>query len=357
MPRLTPARRGAPPAPAALDYEADVLEGLEPFARAELAALGRRQLVLAPPAVPGVLRFSHAGPPTDLLALRSVVAVYLSQTFAVPRPKALLGHQHFEALLRQIALVRALWPDRAFATLRLSAAGEDTSVLTRLKESLAERTGLAVAPDEGDLLLRLRRAGAGWELLLRISPRPLATRAWRVCNRPGALNATVAHALLRMTEPQPADCVLNLACGSGTLLVERLALGPARRLIGCDTDPLALECARANLAAAGVAPAVELEPWDAGRLPLADASVDVLCADLPFGQLVGSHQDNQLLYPRIFAEATRVARPGARMALFTHELRLLERVAADYAADWQISQAPQVRVGGMAPRMYLLLRT
>ena len=38
------------------------------------------------------------------------------------------------------------------------------------------------------------RGGDGWETLVRTTPRPLATRYWRVCNYEAALNATVAHA-------------------------------------------------------------------------------------------------------------------------------------------------------------------
>ena len=87
---------------------------------------------------------------------------------------------------------------------------------------------------------------------MRLSPRPLTARAWRVCNLPGALNAVVAHAMVALSAPNPADRYLNLACGSGTLLVERLALGPARLAVGCDNAAGPLDCARANLRAAGL---------------------------------------------------------------------------------------------------------
>jgi 23S rRNA G2445 N2-methylase RlmL len=276
----------------------------------------------------------------------------------VPRPRALLGHQHLTALLDQIATVRALFPAETYRTLRLSAAGEDSSTMNRLKAELTQHTGLAIVPDEGDLLLRIRRTGdgTGWEALARISPRPLATRAWRVCNMPGALNATLAHGMMRLSEPHPEDRVVNLACGSGTLLVERLALGSARSGIGCDSDLAALECARANLRAAGLARLARLERWDATDLPLDDQSITVICSDLPFGQLVGSHRENQRLYPQIFAEATRIAVAGARMVLVTHEVRLLERVAGEYARTWRVEEVLRVRSGGMTPRVYLFRR-
>jgi predicted RNA methylase len=342
------------PTPHLFECEADVLEGLEAFALDDLRALrGAEGLTQHT----GVLRFFFSRPLHELLALRSVIAVYLIERFALPRPKALLGHQHFDRLIAMIATVRDLWPAGAFTTFRISAAGEESSVMARLKEAIADRTGLSASSEEGDLLLRLRRSpDGGWEALARLSPRPLATRSWRVCNLPGALNATVAHVMMRLTEPQPSDRVLNMCCGSGTLLIERLALGRARLIAGCDIDPAALECARANLTAAGYASRVFLESWDAGELPVGDGGFDMLCADLPYGQLVGSHSDNETLYPRIFAEATRVAASGARMALITHEIRLIERVAAAFQTQWHLQQRIRVRSGGYTPGIYVLRR-
>jgi tRNA (guanine6-N2)-methyltransferase len=338
--------------------EADLLEGLADFAGAELGTLFGRGVRLDAPIAGDSLRFVSAVPLADLLRLRSVVALYLSLIFDVPRPKALLGHQHFERIVAAIERVLALHPPGAFSTLRLSAAGEDSAVLTRLRDELARRTGLATASDEGDLLLRLRRSrhGPGWEALVRLTPRPLATRRWRVCNMPGAPNATLAFALAQLTEPTPEDRVLNLCCGSGTLMVERLAIERADTIIGCDIDARALDCAAANLRAAGFEHEARLETWDATSLPLPDSWASVIVADLPFGQIVGSHRENEQLYPRLFAEATRVAAPQARMALLTHEVRLLERVASDYRADWELDAVVRVRSSGMMPRIYLYRR-
>ncbi|MFQ3633820.1 methyltransferase domain-containing protein [Roseiflexus sp.] len=340
------------------DIECDVLEGLETYALDEMRERFGR-LCLSVTLRPGRIRTLYAGELRSLLRLRSVLAVYLVATYDVPRPRAFLGHQHLTRLLRTLEMVRSLERPDQYRTMRLSAAGEDSSVLTRLKETLAHHTGLIVASDEGDLLIRLRRAASnnGWEVLVRLSPRPLATRAWRVCNWPGSLNATLASVMMRMTQPAATDRVLNLASGSGTLLIERLLLAPARLAIGCDLDREALQCAQRNLEAAGLAKVTRLEQWDATSLPLETGSVDVLCADLPFGQLIGSHQGNEMLYPALIAESARVAAPGARMCLLTHEVRLIERVFEQHADAWTLTNVVRVRTGGMTPRVYLALRT
>jgi SAM-dependent methyltransferase len=342
-------------------YEADVVGGLADFARDEAARLpggARLYADRADEAVSTAIPFDYGGDPRALLNLRTVLSVALVAHFAVPRPRALLGDEHLRRLLGLIEAVRALHPPAAFGSLALNAAGADSAVMTRLKAELAARAGLRPAEREGDLLLRLRRppdGDEGWEALIRLSPRPLATRPWRVCNLPGALNATVAAVMARLAEPRPANRVLNLGCGSGTLLIERLSDRPARRAYGCDTDPAALDCARANAAAAGLTGAIELHPWDARALPLPAASVDEICADLPFGHRVGSHQANVALYPALLREAARVARPGARCVLISHEARLMERLLAE-SAEWETEFVRRLALETLRPRVFVLSR-
>lgn len=343
---------------ARLACELTVLEGLEAVAAAEIERAAPEARLRSEQ--PGALRYDGISDLDALLDLRSVVAPFLVVGFPVPRPKALLGHQHFQTLVAAIEQVRALWHPDTFTTLRLNAAGEDSPVMLRLRQELANHFGLMPSDDKtptGDLVLRLRRGPAGdWEALIRLTPFPLSTRAWRICNFPGALNATVAHAMMDATDPSPQDRVLNLACGSGTLLIERLLQAPARLAIGCDTDTLTLACARENVAAARLEQQIRLESWDVTALPLADASVDVICADLPFGQLIGTHSTNETLYPAVLAEATRVMAPGGRMVLISHEVRLLE-AAFDAVQDaWDIDTVQRVRVGGMTPRVVLARR-
>jgi 23S rRNA G2445 N2-methylase RlmL len=338
----------------AVGCEVDVSTGLEQVAQGELRArLGNDTTSVI--AAPGVVTFACPANPRLLLGLKTVQAVYSVQTFRVARPKALLGDEHFRKLLAQIEMARSLSPAGAYKSLYISAAGSDSSVMARLKRELAQRTSLSAADDEGDLQIRIRPAPAqGWQTLVRLSPRPLATRAWRVCNFEGALNAAVAQAMIRLTRPKPNDTFLNLACGSGTLLIERLSYNKTCRAIGIDTDVHALACAGANVAAAGFTPIAALMPADARALPFPAASVDGLAADLPFGHLVGSHAENLIAYPLILREAARVARPGARFALMTHEVRLMEQLLGDAACPWNTEQVLRVELGGLFPRVFVL---
>lgn len=334
-------------------YEAEVIPGLETVAAAELRDQRQGALRILHQRK-GLIQFTFTGGAQPLLGLRSVSAIYALHTFAVPRPKALLGHQHFQVLLALLRDSLALHPPGTFSTLGIDAAGSDSSVMQRLRAELAAPFGLHPVEDKGDLLLRLRRAlhTDGWDALVRLTPRPLATRPWRVCNYEGALNATVAHAMLRLSQPTPDDRCLNLMCGSATLLIERTALSPLRWLVGCDLDPDALECARANLHAAQVSACTLLQA-DVRQLPLPTGYITHLYADLPFGQLVGSHQENMQLYPAVLREAARVAMPDAVFTLITHELRLIEDILRHQSA-WQVVTTHQISLSGLHPRIYLL---
>lgn len=309
------------------------------------------------PAKAGSLRFEYVGNPYQLLKLRTVQAIYFVQQYNVPRPKGLLGDEHFKKLLKQIDAVRDLSPKDAFKTLYISAAGSDSSVMTRLKEELATKTSLSIGDEEGDLLIRVRKAkdGDGWETLTRISPRPQATRSWRVCNREGALNAPVAYAMNVLTNPTEDDVYLNMGCGSGTLLIERMALGEAKSIVGYDEDTVALECAGKNIEAAGYSEIIKRRQGNITDLPLSAKSVDVITADLPFGQLVGSHDDNMSLYPAVLKEAARLLKQGGRMVLISHEVRLLDSLLEE-SPNWKIEQNLRISVGGMHPRIWVLSR-
>lgn len=343
--------------------EVEVIPGLEQIAADELSQRFRSRVTIEPSLKEGLLPILYDGDLHALLDLDTVLAVYGQRWFDVPRPKALMGHAEFTTLLSMIEVVRDLYVPDAFQTFRISAAGEDSSVLVRLREMIAAETGLQFVAEEGDLLLRLRRPldrSEGWDVLIRLSPRPLSARDWRVCNLAGALNASVAQAMARLTRPNPDDVVLNVGCGSATLLIERLLNHPARLAIGCDIFPAALECASENIQASGVGP-VHLYDWDAGDLPMPDASVDVVLTDLPFGQLVGSHERNVELYPRILSEAARVTVGGGLFASITQDMRLWERLIANTADDWSVDQVLPIKMpfgsGHLHPRIYVLRRT
>jgi tRNA (guanine6-N2)-methyltransferase len=271
----------------------------------------------------------------ELSTLRSVVAAYVVEAFEVPRPRALLGQANLDRLVDSAARIVHSQTE-AFATLRVSAAGADSAVMARLKAELAARLRLEASESGGDLLLALRRSSSGWEVLLRTTPRPLSARAWRVCDLPGALNAIAAHVLATLSQPRADETFVNIGCGSGTLLIERLALAPVARMIGYDIDPTAIACARRNVEASGFAASVELAACDATHMPLAPESVRTVVADLPFAMRMGTGRANAELYPALLAEARRVLTSDGRVVVVTTQHRLMARIIVEWDVETSV---------------------
>jgi tRNA (guanine6-N2)-methyltransferase len=345
-----------------MDYEVEVISGLEDQAEREIRSRLKGVDVIGRPR-DGRISIRYRGDPRRLDDLRSVVAVYRVVRFAVPRPKALLGHESAQILLRSIREIVDLYPPGTFRTFHVSAAGAKSATFTRLKGLLARGLGLISTDEAGDLLVIFRRppGGApGWEVLARTSPRPLSARAWRVCDMPGALNASVAHVMVELADPSPAERFLNLVCGSGTLLIERLDICPARLAIGVDRSEQALACARENIAASRHAQEITLILADATRLPLPDASVDTVVADLPFGMLVGQRAEIERLYPEILREAARVAVPGATFVAITAMRKLFESALDQCPEEWHRSRVLPLKIpfrsGYVRPAIYVLRR-
>jgi predicted RNA methylase len=337
--------------------ELEVAEGLEEIALNELLSRYRERLVTRPIMETGCIRFGYVGNLGGLLALDTILSAYLLETYDIPRPKAFLGHAHFTKLTQQIETARSLSAHDAYTTITINAAGSDSSVMRRLLDELAIATRLEANPYEGDLLVRLRRAahGNGWDALVRLSPRPNATRDWRVVNVPGALNASVARAMALLSDPSPEDTVLNVACGSGSLAIERALVGKAEKIMACDNDLDMVEMALQNIAAAKLDDVIEVRAWDAGELPLPTGSVDVALADLPFGHRVGSHADNRELYPDLFREVARVVKRDGVFVAITHEIKLMEAVLLA-VKKWEVEREIKITLSGLHPRIYVLRR-
>jgi len=131
----------------------------------------------------------------------------------------------------------------------------------------------------------------------------------------------VRHAALR-----PGETVLDLGCGAGidTLLAAR-AVGPTGHVIGLDMTPEMVDRSRRNAASGGLAN-VEIRQGQIERIPLEDASVDVVVSN---GVLNLSTRKS-----RVLAESIRVLRPGGRVAItdFVLEEALPEDVLKSPAA-------------------------
>lgn len=373
-------RRPSPPSVRTTRVEITFLGGLGDVLADEV----REVLEVEPRPAPGRDDALVVDLPGDRLGrvrrLRTAVAAFVVLHHDVPRPRALLSGEH---LRRIVDAAYASLRVAGSSTFRFEAAGADSAVFARLADELARATGLKHDPGEGELVVKVRRGhrrdsarandrgsdrgndrggDPGWDVLVRIGPRPLSARTWRVADFPGAANATIAAAMVRLAGVQPDDRVLNLMCGSGTLLVERLLAGPAAAAVGIDVADDALAAARENLGAAGLTRRVALaqadalapSSWPADLLP--GSSADVILADPPWGTLHGRHADAPAVHAGLLRAAHAVAAPGARLVVLTHEVKVMAAAVRDAADLWHAQPPVRVFAKGHHPRIHVLTR-
>jgi tRNA (guanine6-N2)-methyltransferase len=347
--RKSPKLFNKKPKQQSLLIDSEFLPGLEPFVQSELKMLGIHKTQAH---TKESLRFEYQGDVKKLFTLRRAVAVYQVLTFPIPRPKALLGDEHLRRLIQALEAVRALHANNTFDGFRFSAAGSESAVFQRLAETLVGHLKLPYDKD-GNLLLIIRPSVNGWEVAIRLTARPLSARPWRLCNLEGGLNATLAVVMNDLAKVQTGERYLNAMCGSGTLVIEQgLSQFKAARLVGIDLSQQALECTKQNLGASGVKAEVQLA--DATQLPFVANSFDVVTADPPWGDAVGTHEGNAKLYPAFLQEVARVTSASARLVLLTHELKLFEKLVPSSA--WKVVAQQRVFHGGHYPNVYLLVK-
>jgi arsenite methyltransferase len=110
-----------------------------------------------------------------------------------------------------------------------------------------------------------------------------------------------------LAELSPGEVVLDLGSGGGIdVLLSAKRVGPTGRVYGLDTTDEMLALARRNAADAG-AGNVEFLKGDMERIPLPDASVDVIISNCVINLSADKGQ--------VLREAYRVLRPGGRFAV------------------------------------------
>ena len=124
--------------------------------------------------------------------------------------------------------------------------------------------------------------------------------------------------LIEAAAIQPGMRVLDIGCGTGSLVVELARRHTEVKVVGIDPDPKALARAAGKLRRAGLD--VQLDEGFSQSLPYADASFDRVLSSFMFHHLASDVKAGML------AEVARVLAPGG-------EIHLLDFAASDQAAS------------------------
>jgi tRNA (guanine6-N2)-methyltransferase len=337
--------------PKAITIECDVPSGIEDVAAAEIRE--RLPSAMRIGTVLGRVVFElPRGDVARVPALRVAEGAWIVVGSDSRRPANLAT-----PLVEAINRVRRVHPPGRIRAVDISAPGVHATSLDELRRSIASGTGVPLR--RGGLVVRVRRRvrGEGWDGLVAVAPQSLAQREWRVASLQGSMNAALAAAMVRLTEPGAEDRFLNVGCGSGTIVIERSLVTGAARLAAADVSPAAISAAAANATAAGVRARIDFATADMCCLPYTARSFDVVCSDLPWGHRVGSHAANAQDYQAWLVEIARVARRRARAVVLTNELRLMQRSLGALAALWRLDRLSRVEQGGARPGLFILRRS
>ena len=175
-----------------------------------------------------------------------------------------------------------------------------------------------------------RRKGDGVRSLRPEGYIPAAERDWLLPLYDPVLRVLfheeqVKRQLLAQANVHPDHRLLDVGCGTGTLVLRVKTECPEAEVVGLDGDPKALAVARRKVAEAGAD--VTLDEGLAYELPYPDACFDRVFASLVLHHLTGEQKQRSL------AEILRVLVPGGTFHLldFGTPVSLWERLLARIA--------------------------
>lgn len=256
----------------------------------------------------------------------------------------------------------------------LCAPGEDGG------PKLPYRVELKNAPDDRGALIRDIRLAVGgrnnpsaYAFELRVKPlgnakasvyvKPCAVRDVRFAYRKGKLPASihpvtaaaVASEALAVLKPDATRTlrVYDPCCGSGTMLIETAkAFGGRTVLMGTDIMQNAVTVANGNIAAAllrGVILKKDCLKFRPGE------PFDLIVSNLPFGNRVGDHAGNTLLYRGLVAQLPSLLKEDGLAVLYTAEGTLLSNLLKG-RKDLKVSQTVRTEAGGLLPTVFFITR-
>jgi len=190
---------------------------------------------------------------------------------------------------------------------------------------------------------------------VQLTRNSLRIRYPRIFHHPSALNPVIAYAMLRYSEVQPGDRILDAFCGGGTIIIEAAQVWEDIDAMGLDISPKSVNGARRNSEAAGVKKKVKFILGDATRLEKflpKGWKVDKAVSNLPFGIRSGRLKS----LPKIYSGFLRSLRPflnvSSKVCLLTIHKRLLKSIGE--RSGYDILDSKQITHGGLTAHIMLL---
>lgn len=239
---------------------------------------------------------------------------------------------------------------------RVEARGEvpDRARFAKDMAILMDGPLLRNAPSDYEAELRVEIAKSA-RVYLKLFSVADARFPYRKETLPASIHPAVAAAVLRYARAylKEGDRVLDPCCGSGTLLFEREKLNACESLTGVDIAQKAVEIARGN-AAAGKSRAKFVHN-DCCRF-IAGRQYDEVIANLPFGNRVSNHSENEALYAAMLDKLPDWMTPEGTAVLYTMEFTLLKKLLRARPHLTLVTET-KTDAGGLMPGIFIIKLT
>ncbi len=262
-------------------------------------------------------------------ALKSITNAYIVRQDTTLHPKFINNHKSILGELVEMTLDNH---EKEFKTFSLSCAGSDSEEIQNIIKFVSTHYKL-IHDEDADMKIHIGKLDNDiWEVGVCLTPRPLSVRSYRVVNISGGMNPTIASAMNTFCTIEQAESYLNIFSGGATLLIEAglkaKTLGKELKLQGFDIDGKRNSEAVKNIKQAGLIKNISLKTADIYDKP-EFGMFDVITSDLPFGQLVGKHEDLKSLYETFITYCETHLNPQGTLAVYTSEHELLEELLED----------------------------
>jgi len=221
-------------------------------------------------------------------------------------------------------------------------------------QAVVDKYGTKVNLKEPETIVRVDVVHDFCIVGIQLTRTSLRIRYPRAFQHPSALNPVIAYAMLRYSEVQLGDKILDAFCGGGTIVIEAAQVWKNIEAIGLDISLKSIEGARRNLNAAKVESKVKFIVGDATRLEkfLPEGwKVDKAVSNLPFGIRSGRLKS----LPRIYSGFLESLRPflneTSKVCLLSIHKGLLKAISEK--AGYKMINSKQIINGGLTA--YIML--
>ena len=220
-------------------------------------------------------------------------------------------------------------------------------IIKRISSSLADY-GYDNNPSAYSFEIRVLRNGSLFAVLPQKERFP-----YRVSTISASINPVTAASVMQVCRQylKNDSAVLDPFCGSATMLIERALALPCSSLTGVDNSSVAVKAALANRKAAGL----EISIIKKDILDFGQMKFDEVISNMPFGNRVSGHKENQLLYRKFIDKLDSLLNDDGTAMLYTQEKKLL-RENVQRHGSFTILKEEIFDSGGLFPTLFIIKR-